>query len=417
MSIANYYEVCMTFVKNEIQQANGGHPTARDWKLWVNRWSRFSAMDFLTSSYEAIVEKLKIPTTYTTAITPRDESKLVEQLKPLKDLLPLPRQAIIGYLAYNYTPGLHISIVELLRDDLGQWWTQKMHSLEGGLSTLPWAFTNNKRGVRLGEFIDFGMFVTKVKYEFDKTSTYPKVNVSVRARNDKFPQRDQTIEGDVCIVTLPLNIIRQLAFEPPLTPDFADAVMHINCSPSTKILLQCKARFWEKENIFGGFSFTNLPIGQLHYPSNADHKPKDGRGILMCYTWKEEGLLFGSQPEQMAIAEAVEEVSLIHPEIKNNFEVGAVQAWYSDPTSQGGFALLRPFEIQLINEYLLYPYPKPKCIRNPPPPPLYFAGEAISYTTGWIRGALESGLRAAYQFYCRNENFYETKYTGAPIRN
>ena len=69
--------------------------------------------------------------------------------------------------------------------------------------------------------------------------------------------------------------------------------------------------------------------------------------------------------------------------------------------------MLRPFEIQLIDDYLLYPYPKPKKEAvNPPPPPLYFAGEAISYTHGWIQGALESGLRAAYQFYSHNENFY-----------
>ena len=395
----------MGFVKREIEQASGGHPKADDWKWWVNRWSRFSAMEFLTSSYDAIIENLKIPTT---AIPPQDKFRLEENLRPLEKLLSWPTQAIVGYLAYNYTPGLHLSIVELLRDDLGKWWTPDMHSLKGGLSTLPWAFTNNKRGVQLGEVIDFGMFVTKVKYtEIDKISKYPKVYV--RARNDKFQQRDQTIEGDVCIVTLPLNIIRQLPFEPPLTPDFADALMHISYSPSTKILLQCKTRFWETNyNIFGGFSFTNLPIGQLHYPSNADQKPKDGRGILMCYTWKQESLLFGSQPEQMAIAEAVEEISYIHPEMKDNFEVGAVQAWYSDPTSQGAFALLRPFEIQMINDYLLYPYPKPKKEAvNPPPPPLYFAGEAISYTHGWIQGALESGLRAAYQFYSCNENFYE----------
>lgn len=401
----------MQFVKKEIRQANHGCPTVDDWTWWVDRWSRFSAMEFLTSSYEAIIAKLRIPTT---VIGPSPE----DLLKPLNDLLPWPRQAIVGFLAYNYTPGLSTSLVELLRDDLGEWWHTPMHTLKGGLSTLPWAFTKNDTGVQLGEYIDFGMFVTKVSYTnpndpnytsmVSETNPYPKV--SVTARNDKFQQRIETIEGDVCIVTLPLNIIRQVPFEPPLRPDFADALMHITYSPSTKILLQCKTRFWEKENggIFGGFSFTNLPIGQLHYPSNSEQISKDGRGILMCYTWKQEGLLFGSQPEQMAIAEAVEEVSRIHSDMKNNFEVGAVQAWYSDPTSQGAFAMLQPFQIQLINDYLLYPYPKPdKNALHPSPPPLYFAGEAISYTHGWIQGALESGLRAAYQFHSRNENFYE----------
>ena len=371
-------------------------------------------MEFLKSSYKVIIEKLKIPLTCSSA----------EDLKPLIPLLPWPKQAIVGFLAYNYTTELSTSLAELLRDDLGEWWQTPMHTLEGGLTTLPLAFAINDTGVQLGEYIDFGMHVTKVSYtdpnyscKMSEKSTYPKVpveypNVSVTARHYKFPERMETYKGDVCIVTLPLNIIRQVQFEPPLRPDFADALTQITYSPSTKIMLQCKTRFWERENggIYGGFSFTNLPIGQLHYPGHSDHKLKDGRGILMCYTWKQEALLFGAMPEKMAIAEAVEEVILIHPDMKNNFEVGAIQAWYSDPTSQGAFALLQPYQIQLINDHLLYPYPKPdKEALHPTPPPLYFAGEAISYTTGWIQGALESGLRAAYQFHSRNENYYKAK--------
>ena len=351
-------------------------------------------MEFLTSSYEAIIEILKIGSSED--LSPSYK----ESLKPLKELLPWNRQAILGFLAYNYTPGLDTSLVELLRDDLGQWWHTPMHSLEGGLSSLPWAFTKNIKGVELEKKIKFGMFVTNVKYE----TTHPKVEVT--AKNDTFTQQVGTIKGDVAIITLPLNIIRQLTFNPSLEPGFSDALMNITYSPSTKILLQCKERFWEDQGIYGGFSFTTLPIGQLHYPDNPDKK-KGGRGILMCYTWKQEGLLFGSQPKEMAIAEAVQEISFIHPEVREHFEVGAIQAWYSDPTAQGAFASLLPFQIKLIDDYLLYPYPKPKCVTQikkfPPPPPLYFAGEAISYTNGWIQGALESGLRAAYQFYCRNE--------------
>ena len=34
---------------------------------------------------------------------------------------------------------------------------------------------------------------------------------------------------------------------------------------------------------------------------------------------------------------------------------------------------------------------------------IFFAGDGLSFATGWIQGALESGLRAAFQFYIRNE--------------
>ena len=35
---------------------------------------------------------------------------------------------------------------------------------------------------------------------------------------------------------------------------------------------------------------------------------------------------------------------------------------------------------------------------------MFFAGDGLSFAVGWIQGALESGLRAAYQFYWRNEH-------------
>ena len=40
---------------------------------------------------------------------------------------------------------------------------------------------------------------------------------------------------------------------------------------------------------------------------------------------------------------------------------------------------------------------------NQPYDPIYFGGEAISFTNGWIQGAFEAGLRAAYQLFMDNE--------------
>ena len=227
--------------------------------------------------------------------------------------------------------------------------------------------------------------------------------VSVVARNATTQQKlDTKFSGDVMVMTLPLNIIRQTAFFPPLDSSLADSLTEVYYSPSTKIMLQCKTKFWEKLGLYGGFSFTNLPIGQIHYPTNTECNPDpDERGVLMCYTWKEDALLFGSQSEQNAIAEAVDELHEIHPEIIENFEVGGVKAWYSDVYSQGAFALLKPYEIQNVVFKLMRPYPRED-------PKIFFAGEAISFTNGWIQGALESGLRAAYQFYVRNEVKYST---------
>ena len=97
-------------------------------------------------------------------------------------------------------------------------------------------------------------------------------------------------------------------------------------------------------------------------------------------------------PHNCIIYEAVDQIAQIHPEITDQFEKGAIQAWYNDSAAQGAYALLKPRQVENV-QWLMYPW------RN-----IYFAGEAISFANGWIQGAMESGLRAAYQFYARNEN-------------
>lgn len=65
-------------------------------------------------------------------------------------------------------------------------------------------------------------------------------------------------------------------------------------------MLQCKEQFWQREGITGGFSFTDLPISQLHYPTKLPGDQDTDRGVFMVYTWKQEALLFGSQSKQSA---------------------------------------------------------------------------------------------------------------------
>ena len=104
------------------------------------------------------------------------------------------------------------------------------------------------------------------------------------------------------------------------------------------------------------------------------------RGILMCYTKRKEALKFASQSHQNAISQAIHEISQIHPKIRETFEVGAVQAWYSDSSSQGVFAVKKPDHIVSINK-LIYHY------KN-----IFFAGDTLSWTTNWVPGC--TGVRS-----------------------
>ena len=143
----------------------------------------------------------------------------------------------------------------------------------------------------------------------------------------------------------------------------------------------------------GGFSKTDQPIGQIHYPSKENIVPNTHRAVLVCYTWGQDAIMLGSQPEKDAIASAVRQLKSIHPQIEDEFEVGQVQAWTRDESAQLAFAYLTPNQYQYALETLL----------TTDTHPLHIAGEALSWTHGWIQGALESGLRAAYHIFCKYE--------------
>ena len=359
------------------------HEASVVWDKWIDNWSRFPLNGYLRSTAEEVRNKLD-----------KDYQSDIEW-EDLDKLIPWPEEAITAYSVYNYTEQLDQCLVQYLRDELGKWWSNNMHHIEGGMSKLPESFYD-----LLKENIQFNVTVNAIEY----TAT-TALDVAVKVKG-YFSTSGQpcSFDGDAVIVTTPLHIIRQIKMTPTVgsgTSDFPNiffqAIEDVWYGPSTKIMIQTKTRFWEeKYDIKGGFSKTNLPIGQLHYPTAlatpkiAEPTPK--KGILLVYTWKSEALQFGALHPQIAIREAVRQIGEIHSEIEDEFEVGAVEAWYNEPSAQGAYVLLKPHQYRNIARLWHYPFLN-----------IFFAGEGISFAAGWIQGALESGLRAAYQFYARNE--------------
>ena len=367
------------------------------WKQWIDVWSQFPLDGFLQSTYVAVMTKVK--NVLKNKQTLKSQVCLAN-LEQLKKYLPWPEAAITAYSVFSYTEQLDQSLVQYLRDQLGQWWSSDMHCIKGGMFLLPEAFTKKDNGgwnpdVFLHDKIHFNRTVKEIIYKFDEDD--PENNhVKVKGYFSNSKQSFE-IEGDAVLVATPINILRQIKYTPdentePPPQDFHKAIEDIFTGPATKLFIQTKTRFWENEGIKGGFSKTNLPIGQLHYPTNVTGEHPGEKGILLVYTWKTEALLFGSLDPTTALHEVVEQIATIHPEIKDQVETGAVHAWYNHPTAQGAYALLKPNQYKNVRYIMEYPMAN-----------IFFAGEGLSFAAGWIQGALESGLRAAFQFYIRNE--------------
>ncbi|KAK3576603.1 hypothetical protein CHS0354_023120 [Potamilus streckersoni] len=350
-------------VRPVIEELSSDH-SVKGWENWMEKWSKLSMLKFLRSD--------------------------IHQEENGPKLRPWTEQAILAYKMSGYNILLDRNLADALRGKLAGWGHDELKTPEDGMSALTEAFIRRNengwnREVYLLNHIIFGVRVEAI--ELIKKSN----QVRVKGRNT-ISGKNVSYQGDAVILTLPLTILRQLQL--PLNHAQQEALAAVTYEPSTKVLLQFRKRFWYDSVGQGGFTITDRPIGQIKYPGfNGSRQTREDRGILVSYTWGQDALSFGAQTSDQAVASALQQISEIHPEAGEYFEHGVMQAWFSDPGSQGAFASLRPFAY--INNI--------KALTEPNHP-IYLAGEAISWANGWIQGALLSALYAAYKFYKCNED-------------
>ena len=91
-------------------------------------------------------------------------------------------------------------------------------------------------------------------------------------------RRAQEARADWCVCTLPLSILSQLPLD--VSAPMKAAIDAVPYASAVKIGLQFSRRFWEEdERIFGGISYTDLPIRQISYPSAGLNA--GGKGVLL----------------------------------------------------------------------------------------------------------------------------------------
>ena len=263
---------------------------------------------------------------------------------------------------------LNSSFLELLREEVGNYYTD-MVEIDGGMDHLPQAFLP-----ALQSRIHYGAKMIAL----DQTPDSVTVHYQTRAAR-------KAVTGDYAIVTVPFPVLRHVEAIKPFSRAKQRAIRQLHYDASAKILLQCRRRFWEEDDkIFGGGTITDLPIRVVYYP---DHARETGRGIILAsYTWSEDAHRWGSLANHDRVRQALEDMAQIHPQIMEEFEVGATQMWHQDEFAGGAFALFDPEQQTLLYDDIIAPEGR-----------IHFAGEHASLAHAWIQGAIESGLRAAVE--------------------
>ncbi len=261
---------------------------------------------------------------------------------------------------------MNSSFLELLREELTRCYVDLVE-IQGGMDRLPTAFLPE-----LGPRIRFG--ARMIALDQDATSA----TVHYQTPGGRF-----AATGDHVLVTVPFPVLRHVEALKPFSPAKQRAIRQLHYDASAKIFFQCRRRFWEEDDgIHGGASVTDLPIRALYYP---DHGRETGRGVLLAsYTWSEDAHRWGSLAPADRVAQALEDVALIHPQVTREFEVGASYMWHHDEFAGGAFALFDPGQQTRLYEAIVQPEGR-----------IHFAGEHASLAHAWIQGAIESGLRAA----------------------
>jgi len=278
---------------------------------------------------------------------------------------------LYGVMSFRES-NMNAAVVEQLREIVGRSF-EDMQEIVGGMDLLPKAFYEN-----LKPYVRFGAAVTAIEQSPE--------SVTVHYRG---PAGRSSVTGDYAICAIPFSVLRDIEIlGTPFSRPKQKAIRELNYNASGKILFQVRHRFWEhQDGIVGGTTVTDLPIRRICYPSFSD--PNDERGTLLAsYTWGQDALRWGAMDDEDTIEQALEDVAQIHPSIKTEFEVGAVQNWYDDPWARGAFALFEPEQQTRLQESIVAPEGR-----------IHFAGEHTSLYHAWIQGGLESGIRAAREIH------------------
>jgi monoamine oxidase len=220
--------------------------------------------------------------------------------------------------------------------------------------------------------------------------------VSVSYIDAKKGGTTQVAKADWCLCTIPLSVLSQI--EVNVGAPMAAAINAVPYASAVKTGLQFKRRFWEQdESIYGGITFTDLPICQISYPSTRFGHP--GKGVLLgSFTAAVNGVGFNdtaafsftAMSPADRVKKAVEYGALIHPQYHEEFENGVSVAWHRVPSHLGCFGAW--------TDETRAQHFKNLCAIDGR---ILLAGEHASDLPGWQEGGVLSALDAITRLHQR----------------
>jgi monoamine oxidase len=279
---------------------------------------------------------------------------------------------MIGLLL-DYESYMGMSFLEVLRES-ASFSTNTFYEITGGMDLLPMAFLP-----QLNDVIRFNQRMTKMVQH--------QSSVTIHSTNPHTLE-PSSITSNLAIITIPFSVLRFVDVEPYHSFSYykRKAIRELNYMAATKVGIEFKSRFWEREHQYGGKSITDLPIRFTYYPSQGIGT-KGPAVVLASYTWADEALTWNGLSNEDRIQYALKNLAEIYgDQVYSEFVTGTSYSWVDNPYACGAVATFEPGQ-----ENDLFPYiPTPEGR-------VHFAGEHTTLTHGWMQGAIESGVQVAYE--------------------
>ena len=326
-------------------------------------------------------------------VTDEDAALLVESLKSYgvlnDDLEYVKSDKVSGYRGWAVMPGggddpkAEPSEIISLKDILeGRLWKdllvgetidhqQAIFQPVGGMEEIANAFARE-----IGDVVTYNAKVIRINGSDDGVEA---VYVDANGGTE-----ETSVKADYCICTIPFSILGQI--ENNFSSGMKNAIDGVYYEASIKVGLEFKRRFWEQDDhIYGGISYTNLPITLISYPSTDFFS--DGPAVLLgCYSWGAAAYQFSAIAPEDRIEHALEYGSQVHPQYRDEFTSGVSVAWHRVPWVLGCYGIWRDHEAN-------YPDAVKMDQRT------LMAGEHMSELPAWQEGAILSGLNAVKRLH------------------
>ncbi len=175
-----------------------------------------------------------------------------------------------------------------------------------------------------------------------------------------------------------------------VSPSMSSAINAVPYAAALKIGLQFRRRFWEEdEGIYGGISYTDLPISMIGYPSTGYFGA--GKGVLLgAYSFGPYAYEFTALDPAERVRRAVAYGAQIHPGYAAAFESGVAVGWHRVPWTLGCYG-------QWTDAARAEHY-RNLCALDGR---ILLAGEHASYLPAWQEGAVLSALDAVQRLHAR----------------